>query len=146
MFVDRQAFLSNLVDSGLVIDSRVFLGAAADQYMRALSDVGRHPPYATLSTKHTSAIYLNLAGRAHLIEGTHQFRLTLMRQLPTASQILNPHFLNFEDRDVRSGLVKLYRAEFGDEGYQQFTHRGTNWIPRALTFLETCGIRPQSEQ
>lgn len=141
LFDLRKTFLTNLLDLGLVVTTRLFLGGRAEDYLTKNTKREHRPIYARLNSTKTSAIYLNIDNKVHLIEGTHQFRISLYNKIPDQSEILNPKVTSFVDSDLRTGLKKLYINQYNDPaGMAQFTHRGTNWQIHTTNFLRKHGV------
>jgi hypothetical protein len=135
-FAQRKRFIESLISRGLVVNSRLFFGTIADSYVKRHVKPEDRQLYADVKSLRTSAIYLNLQDRIHLVEGTHQFKLSMYDKLPPDSQLLNMNQLAFEDRDLRTGIKESYEKHFRSRsGYIQLTHRGDNWITRANDFI-----------
>lgn len=131
-FPARKEFLVSLMKSGLVVNTRLFLSTTAEQYVVSNFKPEERPEYVCVYSLKTSSIYLNLRDKVHVVEGTHQFRLSLYDKLPKQPDILSQRINYISDGELRTGLKKGYEREFGhSRGVRQYTHRGQAWRGRA---------------
>jgi len=76
MFLPRKHFLQGLLDQDLILESKLFLGRKASDFLQRSFKPTEMPKYSQLRSSATSVIYLNL-GKVHLVEGSHSFTLIL---------------------------------------------------------------------
>ncbi|HAW19792.1 MAG TPA: hypothetical protein DCX14_06380 [Flavobacteriales bacterium] len=142
MFVSRKYFMEGLLNQGLVTDSRLFLSAEASHYVTRNYKSAELPSFARVMSPSTSMIYLNVAGKVHVIEGSHSFRLKLMNRLPKAANIINYGVDQFQDSALRSNILAQYYREFADgERPLEVTHDiHLNWQNKAIRHMRDAGI------
>jgi len=142
MFESRKVFMEGLLKQGVVSESRLFLSRYAETYLKRHYDRKELPGYAKVESMQTSMIYLNLAGKVYMIEGSHSFKLKLFDRLPAAAQVANYGVKVIADSDLRSKIVSLYVAEFDNhDGYYDLTHDiHLGWQRKALHFLSRKGL------
>lgn len=142
MFESRKTFMEGLLEQGLITDSRLILSKHAESYLARHFDKNELPEYARTSSQQTSMIYLNIAGRLHMIEGSHSFKLKLFDQLPTVPNLSREVTSIFDDRDFRAIMTTRYLREYGNrDGFVDLTHDiHLNWQYRAAQFLRTFGV------
>lgn len=143
MFGDRKVFMEGLLKQGLVTNSRLFLSRAAESFLKSAYKKEELPEYARVDSKDTSMIYLNLAGRIHMIEGSHSFSIKFMNKLPDKLYVANYSRTRFSDSDLRSKPKHLYYDDFGDDdGFIEFSHQGyLSWQHKAITYLQEKNIK-----
>lgn len=142
MFGSRKRFMEGLLEQGVVSQSRLFLSMNAEQYLKRYYKQDQLPEYARVDSKDTSMIYLNLSGKAHMVEGSHSFKLKLFDQLPTKSKLVDYSVTKFSDFALRTGVVGQYYQEFESVGgLRDLTHDvHLNWQYNAIRFLAEQGI------
>jgi hypothetical protein len=142
MFGSRKIFMEGLLEAGIVTDSRLFLSRNAEAYLKRHFDKKELPDYARVSSSETSMIYLNLSGKAHMIEGSHDFELKLFDWIPSKARFTDYRIQKFEDKEFRRALVRQYSRECGsDSGILAVTHdKYLNWQHKAINFLVNKGI------
>ncbi len=143
MFEPRKVFMEGLLNQELVIESRLFLSEHAENYLKSHFERSELPHYAHNLSGHTSMIYLNLGGRVHLVEGSHNFRLKLLDRLPSKTSVADYGIKLMEDSDLRKELIEQYKEEFdGSDGYRDLTHDiHLNWQRKAIDFLRIRGLK-----
>ena len=139
MFVSRKIFMEGLLDQGLVVDSRLILSTDAVWYLKRNYDEKELPDFARVESTKTSMIYLNIANRVHMLEGSHSFRLKLMDKMPSDVRLDDYGTRTFRDRDLRTGIGLRYVKEYGDSsGILELTHDvHLNWQHHAIGFFKT---------
>lgn len=142
MFEPRKQFMEGLLEQGLVSQSRLFLSRHAENYLRKSFKKEELPEYALVDSPETSMIYLNLAGKVHMIEGSHSFKLKLLDTLPSQFKLLDYSKRLYFDYEFRSKIVRIYTEEFGKRrGIAELTHDvHLNWQHNAIQFLSEQGI------
>ncbi|MEO3679050.1 EH signature domain-containing protein [Rheinheimera sp. FR7-31] len=142
MFESRKRFMEGLLEQGVVSQSRLFLSTSAERYLKRYYKQDQLPEYARVDSKDTSMIYLNLAGKVHMVEGSHSFKLKLFDQLPSKSKLIDYSATKFSDFSLRTGVVGQYYQEFESVGgLRDLTHDvHLNWQHSAITFLAEQGI------
>lgn len=138
MFRPRRKFMEGLLNQGLVSETRLFLSPWATNYLRRHYDLNELPSYAQVVSTQTSMIYLNLKGKAHMIEGSHSFKLTLLDRLPSNFHLTNYNVKRFSDAEIRVQPYAMYMKELSnEEGAQQFVHdSGGNWRYKSVEYLK----------
>ena len=145
MFKPRKAFMEGLLESGLVSESRLFLGNYAEHYLKKQYKREELPAYAKVQSPQTSMIYLNLAGSVHMVEGSHSFRLKLLDKLPSNQKVRNYDIRVIDDSYLRSQLMFDYRREYGaSEEALELTHDvHFNWQRKAIEYLKYKGVKAE---
>ena len=140
MFESRKIFMEGLVEQGLVTNSRLFLSAHAEAYLKSNFNKDELPEYARVSSPQTSMIYLNIADKVHMIEGSHSFKLKLLDSLPSRPLLLSYEAVKFEDFDFRN--ITLYeRKASNQDGIRDLTHDvHLHWQHKAIQFLSGMGV------
>lgn len=143
MFGDRKVFMEGLLKQGLVTNSRLFLSRAAESFLKSAYKKEELPEYARVDSRDTSMIYLNLAGRIHMIEGSHSFQIKFMDKLPEKLYVANYSKARFSDSELRTLAKSHYYKQFGDDGgYVEFPHQGfLNWQHKAISYLQEHNIK-----
>jgi len=145
MFTDRKYFMEGLDNQDLIVESRLFLSRAAETYIKSKYKRSELPTYALSGDSQTSVIYLNVNG-IHYVEGSHNFTLRLMTQLPSSSLITRFERRHFSIGDFKGQLKFGCYQEFGADGIKEITHHTLNWQHKALAYLEDSGIVVDKEQ
>ncbi|MBZ9610851.1 EH signature domain-containing protein [Rheinheimera maricola] len=142
MFEPRKQFMEGLLEQGLVSHSRLFLSRHAEHYLRRSFKKEELPEYALVDSAETSMIYLNLAGKVHMIEGSHSFKLKLLDKLPAQFKLLDYGKRLYFDSEFRAKIARIYHEEFGyRRGVEELTHDvHLNWQYNAIRFLAEQGI------
>ena len=140
MYPDRACFLQGIFQKKLVRGTRLFLGTDAKRYIeRTCRD--QYLPYSTpildSQSKDLAVFYLNL-GKAHIIEGTHNFKLKILSQIPPNSA-LSGYKSQTEQSDFKTRLKSQYEKAFGQGGYFEKVHLG-NWRRDAVAYLRSLDI------
>lgn len=143
MFRTRKVFMEGLLNSGQVTESRLFLSDYAERYLKRHYRKKELPEYARVSSRQTSMIYLNIAGRVHMIEGSHSFKLKLMDRLPAKSSVSNYEVRTINDSELRTTIALQHRNEFNyGEGICELVHDvHFNWQHKAIFFLKSKGVK-----
>lgn len=142
MFEPRKQFMEGLLEQGLVSQSRLFLSKHAEHYLRRYFKKEELPEYALVDSAETSMIYLNLAGKIHMIEGSHSFKLKLLDKLPAQFKLLDYSKRLYFDYEFRAKIARVYHEEFhSHRGVEELTHDvHLNWQHKAIQFLTEQGI------
>ena len=142
MFVSRKRFMEGLLNQGHVTESRLFLSDQAIQYLNRHYRRNELPGFAKVASPKTSMIYLNIAGKVHMIEGSHSFKLKLMDKLPKSSHVSDYGVDRFRDSDFRTNIAFRYYREFnGRDGLLELTHDiHLNWQQKAIEYLREKDI------
>jgi hypothetical protein len=142
MFVSRKTFMEGLLKQGHVAESRLFLSEEAVRYLNKHYRRDELPSFARVSSTTTSMIYLNIANKVHMIEGSHSFKLKLMDKLPASANVTNYGVDRYRDDDFRTSIGYKYNREFsGWDGLLELTHDvHLNWQYRAIQYLRTKDI------
>ena len=142
MFVSRKRFMEGLLKQGHVLESRLFLSDQAIRYLNRHYKRDELPGFAKVASPNTSMIYLNIAGKVHMIEGSHSFKLKLMDKLPKSANVNDYGVQRFRDSDFRTSIVSRYYREFDErDDLLELTHDiHLNWQSRAIAYLRKKGI------
>lgn len=148
MFESRKQFMEGLLEQGLVTQSRLFLSKHAEFYLQRHFKKEELPEYAKVDSSETSMIYLNLAGKVHMIEGSHSFKLKLLDNLPAEFRLLDYSKRLYSDYEFRSKIARIYHDEFRSlRGMEELTHDiHLNWQHKAMQFLTKQGISVSAYQ
>lgn len=143
MFKPRKAFIEGLDKSGVIAESRLFLSAYAERYLRKHFKQEELPSYAKVSSQQTSMIYLNLDNKIHMIEGSHSFTLKLMDKLPSACRVNDYSRKIISNDELRTAVGFQYRNEFKYEsGIEELRHdQHLNWQHNAIRFLNRHKVK-----
>ncbi|WP_279136016.1 EH signature domain-containing protein [Desulfovibrio piger] len=140
MYPDRACFLRGIFQKKLVRGTRLFLGTDAKSYLTRTCR-GQYRPHSIpilgSQSKDLAVFYLNL-GKAHIIEGTHNFKLKILSKIPQNSA-LSGYRLSTEQSDFKTGLKSQYEKAFGEGGYFEKVHLG-HWQRDAVAHLRKLGI------
>ncbi len=141
MFAERKKMLEMLFDHNLIRHSRLFFTADAVNYLRR-HYVGKDhlDSYADVSGGDNSIIYLQLTNGWHLIEGTHNFKVRYMDQLPPNSRIANYNKRSFERNEFVSGLEDRYQKAFNKPLFSTAHDAHGKWQFKLKAWLGYTGI------
>lgn len=141
MFKTRKKFMEGLLELKLIKSSRLFLGYEAASNLKRTKGSEQLTAYAGLNSSDTSIIYLNVDG-LHMIEGTHNFAVKVMDQIPDDVPVLNYGITHFNDDKFRARVKRVYFREFGtDDGYIEANHdRHLNWQYKLINYFEEYGV------
>lgn len=140
MYPDRECFLHGIFRKKLVLGTRLYLGEDAIIYLNSMCTEKYCPYYVPIrgsQSKNLAVFYLNL-GKAHIIEGTHNFTLMILPKIPPYSA-LSENVSSTERSDFRVRLKILYEKNFGASGCFEQVHRG-DWRAKAVKQLRSLGI------
>ena len=147
MFEHRAAFLRGLLKRKCIISTRLFLSPEAEKYVKDNWKAEQSPSFAVLNKsqdKGFAAFYIYL-GSAHMIEGTHNFALSIMDRLPEQSELNSAFTIEYIDdsRDLGVGIQEQYNNEFGKTGnfLRKTHHISGRWRFDAVEHLQRLGIR-----
>ena len=152
MFPPRKAFMEGLLNQNLVQESRLILSHAAETYLKSALPDEELPEYATVkgnySGQATSMIYLRLTNDLHMIEGSHNFTLKIMKQMPNQCHVADYNKKEFTDGDLRTQVKRQYVHTFGsDDGIIEITHSANlTWQHHAIEFLQQNGIAVKASE
>jgi EH_Signature domain len=146
MFVSRKKFMEGLLNQGHVVESRLFLSDEAVRYLNRNYRKSELPSFARVASTKTSMIYLNIANKVHMIEGSHSFRLKLMDKLPSTANVTDYGVNRFRDGDFRTSIASRYYREFGGgDGLLELTHDiHLNWQYKAIKYLKAKRIEVET--
>lgn len=147
MYPARERLLRGLFRRGVVRCATLYLGRRLKEYVER-HHVGRRKPHFIVISDSASldlaVIHLDM-GTAHLVDGTHNFALTVFDRIPRKS-VLRAYPYQVERDNLGLGLLKLYHEEFGEKsrGIMRKTHgAGGTWRHDALDMLRRLGINVQ---
>ena len=157
MFTSRKVFMEGMLEQGLVSDSRLFLSRNAQKYLRQNYKGRELPGYVRVNEADTSMIYLKV-GKLHMLEGSHSFKVKVMKSVPLESSLLNYSVKEVKTTEFRVDLMRMYVREFiapqvtsgmeikkyaleSGSGYFEATHDvGLNWQKNMLAFFRKNGV------
>lgn len=148
MFPARRRFLEGLLEQGLVVNSRLFVGNQVCNYLERNFVEQELPEYALVRDSDRCMIYL-LVGHCHMIEGSHNYKLWIFPKLPSGTVIENYSDDKYDPRDLGHGILDRYNEEFGSSAPKPIDiihHPPFAWQHKAISFLESQGIRLDVEQ
>lgn len=150
MFHSRKEFMEGLLKQELLENSRLFLSNSAESYIRREYKEGDLTDFALSGSTDTSVLYLKV-GRVHMIEGSHNFRLHLMDELPTKLGILDYSRKNFYKGLEGKSPDYAYRIEYGENKFKlNYFHTRHDahkrWQIKALNHLKKMGVNVQASE
>ena len=146
MFPARKTFLWGLYESGLVRESRIFLGSGASASVQR--QLGRRRTDAAhLTQRSDTAIVFLDCGDFHIVEGSHSFKLWIYAGRPVA-RLLDRSRRSYSPDELIKSIPALHAQQHpaGWRAHVGITHYPTTWQHAALKFLiETLGapVDPQ---
>lgn len=147
MFPERKAFLQGLFKKkGVVKGSRLFLGSQPEEYLHKMLPEKQRPYYSHIvDDPKLTIVYLNL-GTAHLVEGSHNFAMTIMDKIPSNSPLANYNEPRVLRRQLGVGLGEEYEQEFGLY-YQKILRKSHNgaWVTSAYDMLRKLNVPIQAQ-
>ena len=147
MFPARRQFLEGLLETGLIVQSRLFLNNQASNYIRRNYSPDQRPKYAYVQGTSCSIIYLQI-GHLHMIEGTHSFSIRLVSSLPKSSRIRDYSKDVFSVDELNYIMVKTVKAQNPQAAILEIPHHGQNfqWQHKAIEFFRQNGLRIDIEK
>lgn len=150
MFPSRRRFLEGLDESGLVLESRLFLSHTARRSVRRTVKKRDLPYFEDLSDSETSVIYLRLT-KCHIVEGTHNYSLWIYDQMPLRNPVDRPKFSGLYSRDLGMGMKEQYEHERGPRGNDQPPFRirhnpNVTWQNTGIRSMNQLGVRVDPER
>lgn len=149
MYPPRKKFMEGLLESGLVVSSRLFLTTHAELYLRTHYRKEDLPEYAVIKGSQTSVIYLELQKGLHLVEGTHSAKLKILDKLPEKPNLTDYGKQQYEYTHIQTGLVRTYLQEAKQAGrvvqlgrhyLDQTHHPQVTWQSKAIQLLKHKGL------
>lgn len=143
MFPQRKRFLEGLFSSGRVDEAQLFLHNAPAGYLKDSLRGNESLPYFRRLTGQNPnlAIFYFRMGDVHLIEGTHNFALTIVDAIPDACPAGRFDTDFVDSRTLGVGLEEAHTKQFGDSGRcVRITHHRTTWVKRAYEALKSFKI------
>jgi len=114
MFPARKTFLQGLYKSEYITDTRLFLSAEASKYIQDRYDESERPRFTKVNHRNKSVIYLNVGG-IHFFEGTHNFSVRLLDDLPKHNPITLQEDRKISLQELATGLDFAYQQEKGTD-------------------------------
>lgn len=135
MFASRKDFILGLEEQNLIRNSRLFLTKDAERYLYQHYQRNQLPSFAKISGE-ASVIYLQLANGQHIIEGSHQFRIKLLNQVPEYLRIMDyTKVSQYDDSNFRGQLERY-------DGVFTKTHDvHLNWIYEITNKMIDSGLK-----
>ena len=143
MFESRKEFMESLIEQGLVHHSRLFLCRNDVYYLKQHYKDEELPEFAEVSSTDTSMIYLQVGG-LHMIEGSHSFKVKVMKQLPAQTRITDYAKQHYTDSELRMSINKNARENQYQrgEGYLEKIHdQYSNWQHELIDFFRKNGVQ-----
>ncbi|MBD7996993.1 EH signature domain-containing protein [Oerskovia gallyi] len=146
MFPARKTFLWGLYESGLVRESRIFLGSGASVSVKRQLGARRTDATHLTQRSDTAIVFLD-CGDFHIVEGSHSFKLWVYAGRPVA-RLLDRSRRNYSPDELIKDIPELHAQQHpaGRRAHVGITHYATTWQHAALKFLiETLGapVDPQ---
>jgi hypothetical protein len=148
MYPSRKAFLEGLFNQDLILETRLFVSANADQYLKENYKPSELPAYEVLrgsgDNKHKSLIYLKLTN-GEMIEGSHSCYLRIFsrftRQVPA---------VNYSNKQITYYTLTSQMDRLVENMALPVIHKITHnpelgWQRKAILALKELGIRVYPE-
>ncbi|GAB5521698.1 MAG: hypothetical protein RhofKO_39490 [Rhodothermales bacterium] len=147
MFASRKRFLEGLIDQRLISSSRLFLTKDATYFVRRQLRGKEVIKFAQVDSSTTTAmIYLRI-GTCHFVEGSNNFSLRILTDLPENDPVRSYGRHYYEHRDLGMGLEERHRTYYGGQITSiPHTHNSLIWQHKAITFLAEHGVRLDVEK
>jgi hypothetical protein len=113
MFPSRKIFLEGIHQTGMIVNTRLFLSSDAIEYMNNRYDAKEQPLFAQINHKNKSLIHIQI-GKVHLIEGTHNYSARLLDRLPKEHPITDGQKKKYMLTELTTGIDQAYMSEFKD--------------------------------
>lgn len=143
MFPKRKRFLEGLFNSGMVDEAQLFLHSRPEQYLRASLRENDILPYFRKLTGQNSnlTVFYFRMGNVHLIEGTHNFALTILDKIPDNCPAGKFDTRAVDSRSLGKGVEDSYFAQFKTfYGLDRIIHYPSKWVGEAYKTLQRFGI------
>lgn len=142
MYTSRKVFMESLLKQGLISESRLFLSSQAIKYLHRHYSKTELPDFARVESSDTSMIYLNLHGKAHIIEGSHSFAIKIFDRLPDGSKVDNYSVKRIHHSELRRDLIDKYKSKNKRRAnFIELRHDPSNaWQYKTMKFLKSRGI------
>ena len=144
MFPARKRFLEGLIEQGLVVVTRLFVGSKAREYLKRNYKPTELPDHAAVGDSNRSMIYLQV-GHCHMIEGSHNCTLWIFPTLPADSGIVDYGIRRFTPYDLGGRVKRKYDEEFGIGATKPaaivHSPREFRWQHEAINYFEQQELR-----
>jgi len=143
MFPSRKEFLENIYKENMIKDTRLFLGNDALSYVNDKYKSEKKPLFSRLNHKSKSIIYLNI-GKAHLIEGTHNFSVRIFDKLPSKCSLNDLESKKFSIKNLSTDIENKYKAEYIiNKPFPYIVHHDVHnaWQKKLYNVFSDIGIR-----
>lgn len=138
MFPDRERFLKGLLELKMVRETRLFAGPSARTAIREIMGTDLRTSITQITGgnyRDTAVIFMN-CGDFHIIEGSHNFRMRVLRGEPPEI-MANWKMDRIDYSDFLNGVE--YARILGED-YVSLTHNvHKKWISDALLFIARAG-------
>lgn len=142
MFKPRKVFMEGLLEHRIVLESRLFLTPAAEDYIYKHHMEDELPSYARVKGGPASLIYLRLENGLHIVEGTHSFSIRVMNKIPSRIRLDDYSLGIYKSRDLGIGLGRSYILEYQSDGGLMETahHPDLTWQNKVIEHLRKFKI------
>lgn len=149
MFPARKQLLTAILETGAVVNSRLFLSREALSYVKRQYPERQLNVFGKLSDASKSVIYMQV-GSVHLVEGTHSFRIYIYPSLPADCIVFQHDKHPINPLDLGPDLERsLYDPGTPKSQYRHFasTHyTNLKWVYEAIRVLRNAGVRVDETQ
>ncbi len=143
MYPSRKAFLEGLFDKGLILETRLFVSANAEWYLKSNYKASELPAYEVLSgsgeSSHKSLIYIKLA-QGEMIEGSHSCYLRIFSPFTEVIPV-NDYSVKRFTYNTLTSQVDRHANRMGLKHQFKITHSPElGWQKKAVELLQLLGV------
>lgn len=143
MYPSRKAFLEGLFDKDLILETRLFVSANAERYLKSNYKASELPAYEVLSGSgegsHKSLIYIKLA-QGEMIEGSHSCYLRIFSPFTEVIPVNDYSVKRFTYYTLTS-QVDRHASRMGLKHQFKITHNPElGWQKKAVESLKRLGV------
>ena len=148
MYPSRKAFLEGLFDQELIVETRLFVSADANRYLKSTYKPSELPAYEVLKgtgeNKHKSLIYLKLT-KGEMIEGSHSCYLRIFSPFTSTVPVTDYNFKMFSYAILTSRMDRLANEMALPIHHKVLHNPELTWQRKAILALKDLGIRVHPE-
>lgn len=148
MYPSRKAFLEGLFDQDLVLETRLFVSANADKYLKKHYKHDELPAYEILMSKgegaHKSLIYIKLP-EGEMIEGSHSCYLRIFSPFTTTIPVTDYNHKRFNYFTLTSQVDRAVEVMMLTKRYKITHNPELTWQRKAVEALQQLGMRIQAK-
>ena len=139
----KKAFLEGLFDKDLILETRLFVSANAERYLKSNYKASELPAYEVLSGSgegsHKSLIYIKLA-QGEMIEGSHSCYLRIFSPFTEVIPVNDYSVKRFTYYTLTS-QVDRHASRMGLKHQFKITHNPElGWQKKAVESLQLLGV------